>query len=199
MSITAKFWVLVNKPDAKRKLCVGFHAFVKVERGTKGFSPLSTETYFATLDFNIVGSAQKGLVAMRETSFLVVPFDADARGELQPGSPARLDTWEAAHFAASEVAGFHSGLAIIEEPDDDLGEPHIVEILGMVSPATVQIFGASSKAPNGGGLVDRMRNFMSRAVGGTVEEEPAQEFFASISQKRQALRRLPRTCQRPAH
>ncbi len=133
---------------------------------------------------------------MRETSFLVVPFDADAEGELRPGSPARLDTWEAAHFAATQVVSYHSGIAVIEEPEGAFAEPQILEILGSVSPATVKIFGARSKLQNCGRLAERMRHFMNWATAGTEDDEPAQNFAGAINEKRLALRKLPRACQR---
>lgn len=131
---------------------------------------------------------------MSDKSFLVVPFDRDANNALRPGPPARLETREAARFAAQQVASFHAGIAIIEERRDAFVEPRIVEILGSVSPATVAMFGTAARVGKCGRVADRVREFMNRTAGPS-DVDAAQGYDANASRKRQALRNLPRSRQ----
>lgn len=132
-----------------------------------------------------------------ETSFLIVPFDCNADGTFQPGAPARLDTEDAAEFAAQQVVNFHAGIAIIEELVGDFVEPRLVATFGRIPAETLEIFGAETKVRKRGRLADRVMNFITRTAGSTAEITNTSG--NALSRKRQALRSLPRSCEwRPA-
>ncbi|MGO9391378.1 hypothetical protein [Rhodoblastus sp.] len=94
---------------------------------------------------------------MGETTFLIVPFDGNAEGKLQPGAPARLDTDDAARFAARQFADFHAGIVIIEEPVAAFVEPRLVATIGRVPAETLEIFGTKAKARKRR-LIDQLLN-----------------------------------------
>ena len=133
---------------------------------------------------------------MVETSFLVVPFDHNTDGNLRPGSPVRLDTEEAAEFAAQQVAEFHAGLAIIEDPADEFGEPRLLAIFGRISDETFAIFGAATRVRKCGRLFDQAWDFVTRVASGNWEAERAASCNAAISRKKRALRALTKSSER---
>jgi hypothetical protein len=136
---------------------------------------------------------------MFETSFLIVPFDYNADGKLQPGAPARLDTEDAAEFAAQQVAIFHAGIAVIEEPARDFAEPRLVATFGRIPVETLEVFRTETKVRACGRLADRALNFVTRAAGRHPETEFATSFSEAVSRKRRALRAFQRSCEwRPA-
>lgn len=102
---------------------------------------------------------------MASTSFLIVPFDRNADGKLEPGTPARLDAADAATFAAQMFASFHDGIAVIEDPEDAFSEPRLVETFGRVSSKTLAIFDIEPNSRYSGRPVPRLRKLKLRPVG----------------------------------
>lgn len=86
-----------------------------------------------------------------KSSFLIIAFDRNPRGKLQPCAPARLHDKDAAEFAARLIAGHHAGVAVIEEPRRVFAEPRLVATIGKIPVETLAIFGVSSKGPQSRG------------------------------------------------
>jgi hypothetical protein len=134
-----------------------------------------------------------------ETSFLIVPFDRNADGKLRPGAPARLDAEDAAEFAAQQVARYHAGIAIIEEPASDFAEPRLIATFGRIPAETLEIFGTETRVRKCGRLADRVLNFVTRAAGRLPATEFANASSDAVSRKRRAVRAFQRSCEwRPA-
>jgi hypothetical protein len=102
---------------------------------------------------------------MAGTSFLIVPFDRNADGKLQPGAPARLFTEDAAEFAAQQVADFHAGIAIIAEPDGEFEEPWLVLTFGRIPVGTLTMLEGETTGSDRGRPVTRLRKLKLRQVG----------------------------------
>jgi hypothetical protein len=84
-----------------------------------------------------------------ETSFLIIPFDRDALGRLQPGSPIRFGAEGEARFNARKVARSHAAVAVLEERSDALGEPRLIAVSGWLPAETLAIFSASENCQGG--------------------------------------------------
>lgn len=124
---------------------------------------------------------------MGETTFLIVPFDCDADGKLQPGAPARLETEDAAAFAVEQFASFHAGIAIIEEPLDIGIEPRFVAAVGRIPAETLKIFGLATKIRNRVRLLDQARDFALRAAAGVSVRRNKRRALGALSGRRDWL------------
>jgi hypothetical protein len=101
-----------------------------------------------------------------ETSFLIIPFDRDALGRLQPGSPIRFGAEGEARFNARKVARCHAAVAVLEERSDALGEPRLIAVSGRLPAETLAIFSASENCEDGVDDVFRPSSGESRSVRG---------------------------------
>lgn len=106
---------------------------------------------------------------MADGSFLVVPFDRNADGKLQPGAPARLATEDEAEFAAELFVNFHAGIAVIGDPDDEFAEPRLVQTFGRIPSRTLAIFDIEATSRFSGRSVARSRKLKLRPVGKGTE------------------------------
>jgi hypothetical protein len=73
-------------------------------------------------------------------SFLLVPFDYNSDGKLQPGPPRRLPSMAAARTAGRRGKRSHAGFAIIEDRADATIEPRLMATFGRISDETLAIF-----------------------------------------------------------
>ena len=84
---------------------------------------------------------------MSEYSYIIVPFDPDATGRLQPGEPTHSSAANEALDPAARCSSISAGIAVIAMPADDWAEPSLIATFGRVPAATLDIFGGMSKTP----------------------------------------------------
>jgi len=74
--------------------------------------------------------------------FIVIPFSADKKGKLRPGSPKNLKDRDMALLAAGRMSVYSAGVVVISQEQDGAadiyGEPRLIAHFGNVPKAMIE-------------------------------------------------------------